>query len=176
MSSAKFFRYLGRPRVILVSLLVTAVFVVYFNVTEKASEDAPGIMSLQLAFTEETFGSIVDQWLASGMLDVRRRNLWVDLLFPLAYGSFLAGVWAWGSMGGNPGKRVPSCLVLPFLGGVLDWTENGLHLVLLRHTSGFSSNLVLAASIAASIKWLLVGLSAVLAGWAAVERLMGFRR
>jgi len=49
-------------------------------------------MELELAFTEERFSGIVDQWAEAGALAVQQRNLWLDLLFPFAYAGLLTGL------------------------------------------------------------------------------------
>ena len=80
------------PMVALCGVL-TALFLLYFSGTERAAPGGtPGVMELELAFTEERFNGIVDQWAEAGTLGDHQRNLWLDLLFPFAYAGFLTGL------------------------------------------------------------------------------------
>jgi hypothetical protein len=80
------------PNVALCGVL-TALFLLYFSGTERAAAGGtPGVMELELAFTEERFSGIVDQWAEAGALVVQQRNLWLDLLFPFAYAGLLTGL------------------------------------------------------------------------------------
>jgi hypothetical protein len=80
------------------------------------------------------------------------------LLFPIAYAVFLSSLLAWLAI--RPDAELSPGLiilfVLPFLAGFFDWVENALLLFLLRDTGNFSQPFIFLASIAASIKWVLV--------------------
>jgi hypothetical protein len=172
------YQRMGTGRIVAISLAFSVAFLLYFNASENASQESPGILSLQFAFTQGTFREIVTKWTSTEVFAVRRQNLWIDLLFPLAYATFFSSllVWARPRVDDEPTSRPEYMLYLPFVGGLFDWVENGLHLFLLHNTSRFPAALVLAASIMATIKWLLVIVSAVSAGRAAAERLLGLRR
>jgi hypothetical protein len=170
-----FFRKLAQRRVVLVALFVTLGFFVYFGLTGTASENAPTVFSLQLAFTEERFSEIVDQWRDADLLQIRKRNMWIDLLFPIAYAFCLSSMLAWSRLEPRekPAPTLKLLLTMPFVGGAFDWAENGLHLFLLTDASDYSASLIFLASIAASVKWLLVGVAFVVSVSAAVHRVWG---
>ena len=80
------------PMVALCGVL-TVLFMLYFSGMERAAPGGtPGVMELELAFTEGRFNAIIDQWAEAGGLAVQQRNLWLDLLFPFAYAGFLTGL------------------------------------------------------------------------------------
>jgi len=84
---------LARWPIVALCGVLTALFLLYFSGTERAAAGGtPGVMELELAFTEERFSGIVDQWAEAGALAVQQRNLWLDLLFPFAYAGLLTGL------------------------------------------------------------------------------------
>ena len=84
---------LARWPVVALCGMLTVLFLLYFSAAERAaSRSTPGVMELELAFTEERFNDIVDHWAGAGILAVQWRNLWLDLLFPFAYAGLLTGL------------------------------------------------------------------------------------
>jgi hypothetical protein len=139
--------------------VLTVLFLLYFSATERAApEGTPGVMGLELAFTEERFNGIVDQWAEAGTLGVQQRNLWLDLLFPFAYAGLLTGLLgrlALPSLG-EPKLGLPILVTLPLVAGVLDWIENGLLIWLLGQGHYHGPILVFLMSMVSSFKWLLL--------------------
>jgi len=84
---------LARSPIVALCGVLAALFLLYFCGTERAAaERTPGVIELELAFTEERFSGIVDRWAEAGALAVQQRNLWLDLLFPFAYAGLLTGL------------------------------------------------------------------------------------
>ena len=139
--------------------LVTVLFLLYFSATERAApQGTPGVIELELAFTEERFKGIVDQWAEAGTLGVQQRNLWLDLLFPFAYAGLLTGLLgmlALPSMG-KPKPGISILVTLPLLAGVLDPVENGLLIWLLGQGHCQGPILVFSMSTISLVKWLLL--------------------
>lgn len=143
-----------------------------------APEGTPGIIELEVAFSANKFSDIVEQWSEAGTLQIQKRNLRIDLLFPVAYAVFLSGLLA--ALAVRPWEAPrPSLIVLlalPFLAGFLDWIENASLLFLLRDTSDLSERLILLFSLAASIKWILILVSALAIGYHSVRRIAALVR
>jgi hypothetical protein len=149
----------SRRRVLVVCGVLSVAFLLFFAATERqAPEGTPGMLDLELAFSGARFDEIVARWDETGVLEMERRNLWIDLLFPLVYSLFLSGLLGALALppGTQPGKGLTLLLTFPFLAGVLDWLENGLELFLLGQGSARSAFLVLLSSSAAAVKWALL--------------------
>ncbi|HUW95697.1 MAG TPA: hypothetical protein VMW58_07905 [Anaerolineae bacterium] len=93
MSLTNALERLARWPIVALCGVLTALFLLYFSGTERAAPGGtPGVIELELAFTEERFNGIVDQWSEAGTLVVQQRNLWLDLLFPFAYAGLFTGL------------------------------------------------------------------------------------
>lgn len=166
-------------QILLVCGLLTVAFMWFFSSADRAApEGTPGIIELEVAFSADKFSDIVQQWSKASTLQLQKRNLWIDLLFPIAYSSFLSGLH--GALAirtaQEPSQGVTVLLALPIVAGLLDWIENGLLLMLLRDITSFSVPLVFLASTAASIKWILILVSALAIVYHSVRRIAAFAR
>lgn len=114
----------------------------------------PGIIPLELAFTKSAFGNIVAQCGAAG---VRSHIIlvWVDYIFIIAYTGFLTNLL--GSLTREMDRdRALAIFSIPLLAGILDIIENTLILNQLSNTDTLSETVILAASTAALVKFLLL--------------------
>ena len=158
----RLYRRVARARMVGISLLLTVLaFVVFAGFDRARPAGTPGVVALELAFSEEAFRRITTQWGAEGVHAYRTSTIYIDYWFPIAYALLLSSLIAVLTVkpGETPSRRQVTCFALPFIAGLFDWVENTLHLVLLRDPSNLSARLVLVASIAAAIKWGLVVLS-----------------
>lgn len=150
---------LARGRVVWQSLLITALGLGAASLLQAGQpKGSPGPVDLQLAFTQAKFAKIVAQWGPSGVRLYRLSTLGLDYLFPIAYALCLSSAIAWLGVRAvrEPERLLLALFSLPWLAAALDYIENTLHLVLLSDTSHFPAPLVLAASVAAAFKWLLI--------------------
>jgi hypothetical protein len=153
----------SRRQILVVCGVLSVAFLLFFAATERqAPEGTPGMLDLELAFSGARFDEIVTHWNETGVLEMERRNLWIDLLFPLVYSLFLSGLLGALALppGARPGRGLTLLLTFPFLAGVLDWLENGLELFLLGQGSARSAFLILLSSTAAAMKWVLLAVCA----------------
>ncbi len=153
---------MARASVVGLALVLTVLAFVAFAYFDRARPSGtPGVVALQLAFSAEAFQSILNQWSAAGMRAYWMSTLYVDSWFPIMYASLLASLIA--LLTHKPGKAVSKShlllFALPFVAMLLDWVENGLHLILLRDSSHLSAALILIASFAAAIKWGIIAFS-----------------
>lgn len=166
-------------QVVLVCGVLAVAFMVFFASADGAApEGTPGIVDLELAFSEERFSAIVHQWAVAGTLPLQERNLWIDFLFPCAYAVLLSSLLAWVANGlyEHWPRGFVILLALPLVAGLLDWVENVLLLILLRDTSSFSAPMILAASTVSLVKWLLLVVSALVTVYYVLRRLGRFVR
>jgi len=160
----RLYKSLAQGKAILLAALFTVAAFVAFALFDRARPaGTPSVVALQLAFSATRFREVLEQWGAPGMQAYRTSTLLVDSWFPIAYAALLSGLLArltarLGGGGSGPGFAV---FALPLLAAALDWIENVLHLSLLRDPSRISAALVLLASIAATVKWALLGVSIV---------------
>jgi hypothetical protein len=149
----------SRWPVIAACALLTVAFLLFFAATEHAApEGTPGVVELQLAFSEARFDDIAERWAEAGTLEVQRRNLWIDLLFPFAYSFLLFGLLGAATTHAEtrPGRGLILLLSLPFVAGLLDWLENGLLLFVLGPGGDRAHGLIVLSSTVASVKWILL--------------------
>ena len=159
MSLTKALERLARWPIVALCGVLTALFLLYFSGTERAAPGGtPRVIELELAFTEERFNGIVDQWSEAGTLVVQQRNLWLDLLFPFAYAGLLTGLLGMLALpsSGEPKAGLSMLVTLPLVAGVLDWIENGLLIWLLGQGPYDGPVLVFLMSTVSLIKWLLL--------------------
>ncbi len=125
----------------------------------------PDAITLQLAFWPSVFASVVvDQW-GSAKAQLFIATLWrLDFLFPLAYASFLRGIYVW--LAGRLGAPTSRLLELvPWIAAGLDVVENLLQLHLIGQalsgaTTGSAFRVgVLVMSLCAAAKWSLIVVS-----------------
>ena len=144
--------------------IVNAVLVLLFGERSKLYAP-PDAISLQLAFWPSVFASIVvDQWgPAKAQLFVA--TLWrLDFLFPLAYASFLRGLYVW--LSGKLGAPTSTLLgLLAWIAAGLDVVENLLQIHLIGQALAGGTAVgsfrigVLSMSLCAAAKWALVVVS-----------------
>jgi hypothetical protein len=150
---------IGKWQIVLVCGILTIGFMLFLGAADRqAPLGTPGIVQLEVAFSEDNFRDIVERWSEVGTLQVQRRNLWIDLLFPFAYASFLSSLLAWLAIrpSQEPNTSLVRLLILPFIAGLFDWVENFSLLFLLRDSCGYSQPLIFFSSTVASMKWVLI--------------------
>ena len=127
---------------------------------EATGGGANGILGLQFAFTPEAAGTIIRLWGAEGASRIRD-TLWIDYIYPPFYAAFLASTVAYFSTIWKMFTQFAryTLILLPFLAAILDYVENTLQLIILAQFPKVSGILILAASIAATVKWLIIGWS-----------------
>jgi len=134
--------------------LVIILFIAFALLSSDMPENAPSVDRLQLAFSESRFEEILAQWGPVAVYQYRD-TLWLDFVFPPLYAVFLASAVAV-LTAPRPGAPLPLhrvWFVLPVIAVPFDYTENVLHLVILRDTDQLSAGLILLASLAAAVKW-----------------------
>ena len=178
MSLTKALDRLARCPIVALCGLLTAAFLLYFSATERAApQGTPGVIELELAFTEERFSGIVEQWAGAGTLAVQQRNLWLDLLFPFAYAGLLTGLLGMlaSPSSGEPKLGLSILVTLPLVAGVLDWIENGLLIWLLGQGHYHGPSLVFLMSTISLIKWLLLLVSGAAISYQLLRRIVAGR-
>ena len=79
------YRKMATPRLVLLALLPivtrSVAFAVWGNATVPAG--APDVLALQLAFSEEAFDSILQQWSTAGVHYCRASTLVIDKVLPV---------------------------------------------------------------------------------------------
>jgi hypothetical protein len=151
---------LAERRIVVRALFLTTLGLVAFVLLDaRRPAGSPGAVALQLAFSRQAFADILDQWGTAGVRAYQRSTLSIDYLFPIAYALCLSSSISWLSSGSGsrqPGRATLLIFSLPWAAAALDYTENTLHLILLRDFRQLSATLVLMASLAAAIKWGLI--------------------
>jgi hypothetical protein len=163
--------------------LVVVFLIIFRLVGAQPDADDPTVLDLQLAFNTDRFVEVIQAW-GPDVTDDFRANLWIDCLFPVVYslalGSGIALLSArdlTARADDPPPYLVLLLFMLPFVAAFFDLAENAAHWLALDDPLHPPSALVLTASVAAVIKWALIGVSllavVLLLGWRSVERLRG---
>ncbi len=159
--------------------VLTVAFMLFFSSADRAArEGTPGVIELELAFSEDRFSDIVHQWAVAGTLPLQQRNLWIDFLFPCTCAVLLSSLLAWVAGGSYEewSRGFVILLALPLVAGLLDWVENVLLLFLLKDSSDFSAPLIFMASAVSLIKWVLLLVSVLATVYHVFRRLRRFVR
>lgn len=130
------------------------------------------LFALQTTLSADTFRSILDGWTPDELARYREHFAW-DTVHPLLYGG-LQLTWALvvHRHGAVSARRLPLLVTLAVLPSVLDYVENAFHLYLEVHRDAIATGPVLAAGLAAGLKWLCAGL---VVGWLIVASVRAVR-
>ena len=157
-----------------ISLMTVLLFilVLFPAASQKYSgKSDPHIIKLQLAFTKPRFTNVLLAWYESrgsaAIPEFRKSVKQLDFIFPIVYAVFFSSFIASLTSGSleEPDQNAYLLFLLPFAAALFDWIENLLHLRLLKgvdtrmEIESLSQIQILAASIAASLKWALVLIS-----------------
>ena len=165
----KFIYFLSRPLVLIITAgLIVIIFSYFGTAGNPAPEGTAGIIALQLAFTPEKFTLVLNSWGEQGVQTLVN-TMWLDFIFPLAYAVFFSGSLACFLREKTAGKT-NLIIFLPFAAALLDYLENILHLVIVG-SQPYKLVLVLPASLAALIKWVLLLLVILILIWQMLKRL-----
>jgi hypothetical protein len=138
--------------VVAVSLLLTALLSVLFSVWGAlVTEDSLGIFRSQLAFTGDRFAEVVGTW---DVAEFIRLTASLDFIYPVAYATAIAAVWALASRSESDRSSWP--VVAAMIAVSADWLENALHLIAIRPmitAEGVVGVAVAIGSVFAVIKW-----------------------
>jgi hypothetical protein len=142
----------------------------------------PRILEMQLAFGAEKFKSVLRGW--SELYNFKESVKRIDYFYPPVYAALLISGYAWARGVARPGRWDRFFFWAPMAAAVCDWVENSLHLYLLKdvanvvdlQTANLPEPLVVAASIFALIKWVLVALSLAALALLLCKRLFWFFR
>ncbi len=117
-------------------------------------EGCAGMIPLELAFTKSAFEGMIGE---CGVEGVRAHIIliWIDYLFIIAYTGFLGNLTGSLVKGLERGRAL-TYFSLPMFAGALDVIENLLLQSQLSHPENLNGLIILAASAAASIKFLLI--------------------
>jgi len=129
-------------------------FAMYTTNTFVKPGSCAGVIQLELAFTKPAFESFLS---LCGEKGIRAHLIliWIDYLFIIAYTGFLGNLMGSLVRGMERGRAV-AYFSLPIYAGALDVIENLLIQSQLSSPDNLNGIVILAASIAASIKFLLL--------------------
>jgi len=146
--------FVSKSAVLIISGILTSLLFYWLQNLSKVPAGGPGIINLQLAFSLHHFNEILQAWGPDAVRQFQH-TMWIDYFYAVAYGIFLSGVlFSIGSRLQIRPKRLLFFAWLPLVASLLDWTENTIHLILLRE--GANDAGVLLASVIASVKWWLL--------------------
>ena len=155
---------LSATAVVATSLLLAALFSVLFSVWGAlVTDDALGIFRSQMAFTRDRFTEIVGTW---DIAEFIRLTASLDFIYPVAYATAIAAVWALASRSEPDRSTWP--LAVAMIAVAADWLENAFHLIAIRPMITAEPVIGIAVaigSIFAVIKW-----AAIVAALAATAR------
>lgn len=139
---------------------------------------APSILALQLAFSSDRLASILDQW-GKAAMEAYVNSMWLDFLYPPAYAAAFSAWFAFLMRNQKedvlPMRHHLVLFVMPFVAAGMDYVENALHLWMFAILHALPPLVVFLASLAAAIKWSLIGISIVVIGSLAIRFLMSKR-
>ena len=165
----------ARAAVAILAIMLVLLFALQLfpAASRKTGSETNKVVDLQKAFNADRFKEVLLSWSASGgnqnAVEIMKWEniIKLDLIFPVLYALALA--FAYSAVRGNssPNKLDLVLFALPFIAGVFDLIENGLHLYLLSgintrfdvESAHFSPALVCTAATFAAAKYFLLCVS-----------------
>jgi len=113
-------------------------------------------LAVQTTLSVDRVRAIFDEWQRADLLGVYSSHYRFDLIHPLWYAMFLATMLAKALNVNHVSPRLNPVLLLPFVAGACDVTENFVHLSFLADGANISEGRVLFGNGTALTKWTLV--------------------
>jgi hypothetical protein len=149
---------------VLLSLAVFIIFIVFVLPAQAAQADKvaneAGTPDLSLAYTTSDLYEMAEAYSEQGRTDYVRARFTFDLVWPLAYGVFLASAISWGFARATPAESIwRRANLAPVLGVVFDYLENiSTSIVMIRYP--LQTPVVdMLATVFTPVKWIFVGAS-----------------
>lgn len=150
------------------AMRVVVFFLVVYLITQIAIGSilhplgAADFFRAQTTFSRDTYLAYVAQWQAAGLIERYYGHYWLDFVLPVWYALLLGSMLAHGLQRNRMSARWNGVLVIPFVAGAMDITENVFHLIFLSNLSGVSEPMIVMSALAANTKWALAGASVIL--------------
>lgn len=119
------------------------------------------VLQLQTTLSTETFTALVADMYRHGTVEAYLAHYYYDFLHPVWYATLLALVLAAAMNRAALSPQANRWLLVPFVAGLLDLLENGLHIYMVVDTANIAPAWVLLGNGAALLKWALVALTMV---------------
>lgn len=113
------------------------------------------MLIVQTTLSDEHVREIFARWATAGLLDTYASHYRFDNIHPLWYAMLLATMLAKGFSANGVPARFNVLLLLPFVAGACDVTENLFHQSFLADRANITAAHVLMGNGAAIVKWLL---------------------
>lgn len=121
------------------------------------------LLQLQTTFSVTTFQEIIAEWRAYDILHLYFQHYYFDLfLHPIFYSVLLAVALSMSMDIAKMNNRYNFVLYLPFIAGLGDILENGMHLLMLTNSNLINAFTVGISAFFTNGKWLLCGISLLL--------------
>ena len=144
---------LQSTKILLIALILFIIFRIAFNFVAEGLGD--GILTLQLTFSGEEFRRLAEAWEEQDLLAIYFNHFYLDFLYPIIYGTFIASLLAKAMTLKNISQRANFLITLPFVAALLDMTENSLHIYMLTDFSRISDSMVWVSGAITHTKWVL---------------------
>jgi hypothetical protein len=136
----KLFKLLGDVQILRIFLVLSLFFLFCLfpgMAARYTSLGGPTDIEMQLTRGPEGWADLWQDYsgnIERGLHEYRTRLLYLDFLFPVIFAALLMSATALLTKGAGtgPDKGDLFLFVLPVLGGLCDWAENGMHFILLR--------------------------------------------
>ncbi len=147
---------ISKPGFLLLSGVFTLLFmlILYTSMARVLPSGAPGVFSLQTAFSKASLMSILSAW--GPALSTYLALMTVDFFYALSYGLFLSGLI---EILTRKSRGLSFLFYLPLGAAALDWAENVLHLIFLPDYETIRAGTVFIMSLISSLKWILAIIS-----------------
>jgi hypothetical protein len=156
---------LSKKIILIFSIILTIIMfiIVVFIVSPMMDGgDGTGVVKLQLSFQKVEGIKIVESW---GQLGISNFNKWIftDYIYAFAYSLLFATILARLIKKRKLiNSNIKYLVLLPFVAGLLDMTENTMELFFINNQTSFSNSLFYLHSLVSTVKFLLIAISLIL--------------
>lgn len=159
-------RHATLPTLLLLAVLAGLLYFIFFPalLSNPPTLQQTGALDAHLSYTPQQAYQALEAYEPAGRMQYARTILLLDIVFPVVYALLLSLLAARGLVHAFPASpRIQSLALLPFAAMLCDWLENGCILVLLARFPQRLDGLAAAAGGFTLLKWIVLGLSVLLA-------------
>ena len=163
----KLYLLFTEKKVVLFTLVVTSLLILITSriETKIAGSSGMGLIYMQISFTRQNFEAVVASW-GRGGVELYLKTIWIDFLYPVFMAALLsssAAYFAWRAkknLKEEIGRIDLVLFAVPFVGALLDFAENILHVIILGQRI-FTEEIIFTASLVSTARLfiLVVGIS-----------------
>jgi hypothetical protein len=117
--------------------------------------DSSLFLKAQTTFSRELYQELLQGWEKSGLMGHYRLHFYFDFIHPVWYSVLLSALIARGMNLNKISSRFNTLLLIPFISGLMDLTENCFHVFFISDHGTITDQNIFLSALASNTKWTL---------------------